>query len=80
VFPASLVAYQNDAVVSTWTVDGPAGRLRWNTAPAVDVQITAKYKCRFKAYFYQDGDVLYEQTDQFKSFADRGITIREFPY
>jgi hypothetical protein len=81
IYSDSLVMSQNYAVVSTWVHTPSTGMLRWTTAPADGVMIHAdKYLLRFKGYFVVDSDKLHTITDNFKSFATKDITIREFPY
>lgn len=51
VFVSSLIVYQNNAIVSSWTPIGSteiADSIRFTSAPALNVQITAKYRRKFK--------------------------------
>lgn len=50
-FVSSLILYQNGAVVSAWTPIGSyelADSIRFTSAPALNVQITAKYRRKAK--------------------------------
>ena len=64
VFVSSLIVYQNGAIVSAWTPVGSpviADSISFTTAPALNVQITAKYRHKFKVVVETDNQPAHER-------------------
>ena len=61
VFVSSLIVYQNGAIVSAWTAVGSsviADSISFTSAPAANVQITAKYRRKAKVVLETESDTV----------------------
>jgi hypothetical protein len=79
-YKQSLVFTVNNATETGWSLVG-SRVVRFTSAPVTGSLVHLTHaRMYFKAFIISEGETLYQQEDNFKSFASKSIRLREFAF